>query len=41
MHSILVIGAGKAGPVLERRGLRMTVLDADRAVDIRGCRAPS
>lgn len=31
---------GAAGPVLERHGLRLTVLDGRRAVDIRGCRAP-
>ena len=29
-----------AGPVLERRALRLTVLDDRRAVDIRGCEAP-
>ena len=33
-------GAGSAGPVLERRGLRVTMLDDRRAVDIRGCAAP-
>ena len=32
--------AGAAGPVLERRALRLTVLDDRRAVDIRGCEAP-
>jgi DsbC/DsbD-like thiol-disulfide interchange protein len=32
--------AGGAGPVLERRALRLTVLDDRRAVDIRGCEAP-
>jgi len=32
-------GAGDAGPMLERKGLRITVLDDRRAVDIRGCRA--
>jgi len=35
---ILVAEAG--GPVLERRALRLTVLDGNRAVDIRGCEAP-
>jgi DsbC/DsbD-like thiol-disulfide interchange protein len=32
--------AGAAGPLLERRQLRVTVLDATRAIDIRGCEAP-
>ena len=31
---------GGAGPFLERRGLRVTVLDDRRAVDIRGCAPP-
>lgn len=31
---------GQAGPMLERSGLRLTVLDAHRAVDIHGCAAP-
>jgi DsbC/DsbD-like thiol-disulfide interchange protein len=35
-----VAGAGNAGPVLERRGLRMTLLDADRAIEVNGCQAP-
>ncbi len=35
-----IAGAGTAGPVLERRALRLTVLDDHRAVDIRGCEAP-
>ncbi len=35
-----VEGGGAAGPILERRGLRVTVLDGRRAVDIRGCGAP-
>jgi len=33
-------GPRDVGPVLERRELRVTVLDARRAVDIRGCQAP-
>ncbi len=33
-------GAGTAGPMLERRALRVTVLDAGRAVDIHGCQTP-
>ena len=33
-------GAGSAGPVLERQGLRLTMLDDRRAVDIRGCVSP-
>ena len=32
-----VEAAGAGGPVLERRSLRLTLLDADRAVDLRGC----
>jgi DsbC/DsbD-like thiol-disulfide interchange protein len=32
--------AGSAGPVLERQALRLTVLDGQRAIDIRGCEAP-
>jgi DsbC/DsbD-like thiol-disulfide interchange protein len=32
--------AGGAGPLLERRQLRVTVLDPSRAIDIRGCEAP-
>jgi DsbC/DsbD-like thiol-disulfide interchange protein len=35
-----VAGGGAAGPMLERRGLRVTVLDERRAIDIRGCGAP-
>jgi DsbC/DsbD-like thiol-disulfide interchange protein len=35
-----VLGAGEAGPMLERQDLRVTVLDAERAVDIQGCEAP-
>ena len=35
-----IAGAGGAGPTLERSALRLTVLDARRAVDIRGCEAP-
>jgi DsbC/DsbD-like thiol-disulfide interchange protein len=31
---------GGAGPMLERRALRLTLLDEGRAVDIRGCEAP-
>jgi DsbC/DsbD-like thiol-disulfide interchange protein len=31
---------GPAGPVLDRSGLRLTVLDPARAIDIRGCDAP-
>ncbi len=31
---------GDAGPMLERSGLRLTVLDGRRAVDIHGCTAP-
>jgi DsbC/DsbD-like thiol-disulfide interchange protein len=31
--------AGAGGPVLERRALRLTLLDADRAVEVRGCRS--
>jgi DsbC/DsbD-like thiol-disulfide interchange protein len=34
------VDAGSAGPVLERRSLRLTVLDDRRAVDIEGCTAP-
>ncbi|MFO1210095.1 MAG: protein-disulfide reductase DsbD family protein [Amaricoccus sp.] len=34
-----VEGSG-AGPVVERRSLRLTVLDDSRAVDIEGCAAP-
>ena len=33
-------GRDTAGPVLERSGLRLTLLDAGRAIDIRGCRPP-
>jgi DsbC/DsbD-like thiol-disulfide interchange protein len=33
-------GGGAAGPLVERRALRLTVLDDRRAVDIRGCEAP-
>jgi len=32
-----VEAAGAGGPVLERNALRLTLLDADRAVEIRGC----
>ncbi len=32
-------GQGGAGPVLDRSGLRITLLDGSRAVDIRGCQA--
>jgi DsbC/DsbD-like thiol-disulfide interchange protein len=35
-----VLGADGGGPLLERQGLRVTVLDTERAVDIRGCEAP-
>ncbi len=35
-----VAATGGAGPLLERRALRLTVLDDDRAVDIHGCTAP-
>lgn len=31
------VEGGGAGPMLERRGVRVTVLDERRAVDIRGC----
>lgn len=31
---------GAAGPALERGAMRVTLLDAKRAVDIRGCEAP-
>jgi DsbC/DsbD-like thiol-disulfide interchange protein len=34
-----VEAAGAGGPVLERRALRVTLLDADRAVELRGCAA--
>ena len=33
-------GRGGAGPVLDRSGLRVTLLDARRAIDIQGCAAP-
>jgi DsbC/DsbD-like thiol-disulfide interchange protein len=36
-----VQAAGGGGPVVERRTLRVTVLDPERAVDIRGCEAPA
>jgi len=32
-----VEAAGAGGPVVERRALRLTLLDADRAVEVRGC----
>lgn len=32
-----VEAAGAGGPVLERGALRLTLLDADRAIDLRGC----
>ena len=32
-----VEAAGAGGPVLERGALRLTLLDADRAVELRGC----
>jgi DsbC/DsbD-like thiol-disulfide interchange protein len=32
-----VEAAGAGGPVLERKALRLTLLDADRAVEVRGC----
>ena len=35
-----VAGRGKAGPVVERQALRLTVLDDRRAVDIQGCAGP-
>lgn len=35
-----VEASGGGGPILERGGLRLTVLDGRRAVDIHGCRAP-
>jgi DsbC/DsbD-like thiol-disulfide interchange protein len=35
-----VAGGGDAGPMLDRSGLRLTVLDERRAVDIEGCAAP-
>jgi len=35
-----VAGRGKAGPVVERQNLRLTVLDDRRAVDIQGCAGP-
>jgi len=35
-----VQAAGGGGPLLERRALRLTLLDEGRAVDIRGCEAP-
>ena len=35
------VAGGAAGPVLERRSLRLTVLDDRRAVDIDGCQAPA
>lgn len=35
-----ILAAEAGGPVLERRALRLTVLDGSRAVDIRGCEAP-
>jgi DsbC/DsbD-like thiol-disulfide interchange protein len=31
---------GSAGPMLQRSGLRLTVIDGRRAVDIQGCAAP-
>lgn len=31
---------GRGGPVLERRALRLTILDGSRTVDLRGCVAP-
>ena len=40
VHFRAPIEAGSTGPVLERRALRLTVLDDRRAVDIEGCAAP-